>query len=60
MMVSLVKMSNHVGMLPRWPSGYNYTGSILGASDDIVIAEVYLKGIRDFDVQAAYLFNPAT
>jgi predicted alpha-1,2-mannosidase len=54
MMVSLVKMSKQGGMLPRWPSGYGYTGSMLGASADIVIAEAYLKGIRDFDVQAAY------
>jgi len=54
MMVSLVKMCEQGGVLPRWPSGYGYTGSMLGASADIVIAESYLKGIRDFDVQTAY------
>ena len=42
------------GVLPRWPSGYGYTGSMLGASADIVITEAYLKGIQNFDVETAY------
>ena len=54
MLVSLEKMSKQGGFLPRWPSGYGYTGSMLGASADIVIAGSYLKGIRDFDVEAVY------
>lgn len=54
MMVSLVKMCEQGGVLPRWPSGYGYTGSMIGASADIVIAESYLKGIRDFDIETAY------
>ena len=54
MMVSLIKMCEQGGVLPRWPSGYGYTGSMLGASADIVISESWLKGIRDFDVQTAY------
>jgi len=54
MMVSLVKMCEQGGVLPRWPSGYGYTGSMLGASADIVITESYLKGIQNFDVQTAY------
>jgi len=54
MMVSLVKMCEQGGVLPRWPSGYGYTGSMLGASADIVLTESYLKGIHDFDVEKAY------
>ncbi len=54
MMVSLVKMCEQGGVLPRWPSGGGYTGSMLGASADIVITEAYLKGIRNFDVETAY------
>jgi predicted alpha-1,2-mannosidase len=54
MMVSLVKMCEQGGVLPRWPSGYGYTGSMIGASADIVIAESWLKGIRDFNVEFAY------
>jgi len=54
MLVSLVKMVEQGGVLPRWPSGYGYTGSMLGSSADIVIADSYLKGIHDFDVDTVY------
>ncbi|HSH19375.1 MAG TPA: GH92 family glycosyl hydrolase, partial [Draconibacterium sp.] len=54
MLVSLVKMCKQGGVLPRWPSGTGYTGSMLGASADIVISESYQKGIIDFDVQTAF------
>ncbi len=47
-------MCEQGGVLPRWPSGCGYTGSMLGSSADIVITESYLKGIRDFDVETAY------
>ena len=51
MVVSLVKMLEQGGWLPRWPSGHGYSNSMLGTPADIVIAESYLKGIRDFDVE---------
>jgi predicted alpha-1,2-mannosidase len=54
MMISLVKMAKQGGWLPRWPSGYGYTGSMLGTPADITIAEAWLKGIRGFDVEYAY------
>lgn len=54
MVVSLVKMLEQGGWLPRWPSGNGYTHSMLGTPADIVIAETYLKGIRNFDVERAY------
>jgi predicted alpha-1,2-mannosidase len=54
MMVSLVKMSEQGGWLPRWPSGHGYSNSMLGTPADIAIAEAYLKGIRDFDIEGAY------
>jgi predicted alpha-1,2-mannosidase len=54
MLVSLVEMSKQGGWLPRWPSGNGYTNSMLGTPADIVIAESYLKGIRNFDVETAY------
>lgn len=54
MVVSLVEMSRQGGYLPRWPSGSGYTNSMFGTPADLVIAETYLKGIRDFDVEAAY------
>jgi predicted alpha-1,2-mannosidase len=54
MLVSLVKMLEQGGWLPRWPSGHGYANSMLGTPADIVIAESYLKGIRGFDVAKAY------
>ena len=54
MLVSLVKMAEQGGNLPRWPSGAGYTNSMFGAPAEIAIAEAYLKGIRDFDVETAY------
>jgi predicted alpha-1,2-mannosidase len=50
---SLVEMAKQGGWLPRWPSGHGYTNSMLGTPADIVIAESWLKGIRDFDVDTA-------
>ena len=60
MMRSLVAMRQQGGWLPRWPSGEGYTNSMFGTPADIVIAESYLKGIRDFDVESAYEGMKAT
>jgi predicted alpha-1,2-mannosidase len=57
---SLLKMAEQGGYLPRWPSGGGYSNSMFGTPADIVIAESYLKGIRDFDVEAAYGFMSKT
>ena len=60
MIVSLVKMAEQGGWLPRWLAGHGYSNSMLGTPADIVIAESYLKGIRDFDVEEAYQAMRAT
>jgi len=54
MLVSLVKMAEQGGGLPRWPAGAGYSGSMFGAPAEIAITEAYLKGIRNFDVEKAY------
>ncbi|MBR3803080.1 MAG: GH92 family glycosyl hydrolase [Clostridia bacterium] len=52
---SLVTMSQQgIGVIPRWPQGAGYTGSMFGDAANIMITESYLKGITDFDVQTAY------
>ncbi len=52
---SLVAMSEQgIGVIPRWPQGAGYTGSMFGDSANIMITESYLKGITDFDVEKAY------
>ena len=60
MVRSLLKMAEQGGYLPRWPSGGGYTNSMFGTPSDIVITESYLKGIRDFDAEAAFGFMRKT
>jgi predicted alpha-1,2-mannosidase len=54
MLVSLVEMAKQGGYLPRWPSGNGYSNSMFGTPADMVVADAYLKGIREFDVETAY------
>jgi predicted alpha-1,2-mannosidase len=54
MAASLVEMSRQGGYLPRWPSGNGYTNSMFGTPADIMLTDTYLKGIHNFDVEAAY------
>lgn len=54
MVMSLLKMLEQGGWLPRWPAGHGYSNSMLGTPADIVIAEAYLKGITNFDIEQAY------
>ena len=54
MIMSLMKMLEQGGWLPRWPSGHGYSNSMEGTPADIMITDSYLKGIRDFDVEKAY------
>ncbi|MBR2869738.1 MAG: GH92 family glycosyl hydrolase [Clostridia bacterium] len=52
---SLVAMADQgAGVLPRWPQGAGYSGSMFGDNANIVVTESYLKGITDFDVESAY------
>jgi predicted alpha-1,2-mannosidase len=53
--VSLVEMAAQGGgYLPRWPCASACSGSMLGSPADIVISEAWQKGVRGFDVNAAY------
>lgn len=54
MMISLTDMAKTGGTYPRWPSGCGYTGCMFGTPADMAVAEAWLKGIRDFDIQSAY------
>ncbi len=42
------------GMIPRGPSGGNYTFVMVGASTTPFIVSTWMKGIRDFDIDLAY------
>ena len=53
MMQSLVDMYREGGWLPKWPNP-GYTGIMIGAPAEVVLAEAYAKGFRGFDVVRAY------
>jgi len=50
----LVDMYKNGGLIPRGPSGGNYTFVMISAHSTPFIAAAYMKGIRNFDIKAAY------
>lgn len=51
---SLHAMAKISGFFPKWPIATGEAGTMLGASADVVLADAYVKGIRDFDAEGAY------
>ena len=51
---SMLLMYQDGGLIPRGPSGGNYTYVMTGASSTPFIVSAYMKGIRDFDIELAY------
>ena len=51
---SLLAMYSNGGLIPRGPSGGNYTYVMTGAAVTPFIVSAYMKGIRGFDVAKAY------
>jgi predicted alpha-1,2-mannosidase len=52
--VSLLKMYEQDGFLPIWPISNADSGTLIGASAELVIADSYVKGLRDYDTALAY------
>ena len=52
--VSMLKMREQGGSLPVWAQGTGETGIMIGTHSDSVISEAVVKGLRDFDIEAAY------
>ncbi len=50
----LVDMYKNGGLIPRGPSGGNYTFVMIGAHSTAFIVAAYMKRIRTFDVKTAY------
>ena len=50
----MLMMYDDGGLIPRGPSGGNYTYVMTGASTTPFIVSAYMKGIRGFDIQKAY------
>jgi predicted alpha-1,2-mannosidase len=51
---SLLNYYTDGGLIPRGPSGGNYTYVMTGASSTPFIVSAWMKGIRDFDINLAY------
>jgi putative alpha-1,2-mannosidase len=51
---SMLMMYDDGGLIPRGPSGGNYTYVMTGASTTPFIVSAYMKGIRGFDIEKAY------
>ena len=54
MVKSMLEMVDENGWLPKWELNSTETFTMVGDPASIVIADTYLKGIQDFDVQKAY------
>ena len=51
---TLLQIYDDGGRLPMWPLAGNYTDDMLGYHAVPVIADAYVKGIRNYDVKKAY------
>ncbi len=54
MVKSMLAMYDENGWLPKWELNSTETFTMVGDPASIVIADTYLKGIQDFNVQKAY------
>jgi predicted alpha-1,2-mannosidase len=54
MLRSMVAMSVDSGAPPQWPLGIGETGGMVGDSSAVVFADSWARGVRDFDLKAAY------
>lgn len=53
MVTSLVQMYQEGGWLPKWPNP-SYTSIMIGTHADAVIADAYVNGFRNYDLEQAY------
>lgn len=51
---SLLAMAQASGSFPKWPIGDGESGTMIGASAEVVVADAYVKGVPGFDAEAAY------
>ncbi len=58
---TMLDMAEENGYLPKWELAGNETYMMVGAPADIVIADTYIKGVRDFNADTAiyYMMKPA-
>jgi predicted alpha-1,2-mannosidase len=53
---SLLAMTEQTGSIPKWVLGTAEVNVMIGYHGETVLADSYLSGLRDFDVEKAYAF----
>lgn len=56
MVRSLVRMAEQGGWMPIFPCWNSYTAAMIGDHTASVIADAWVKGVRDFDLEKAYKY----
>jgi putative alpha-1,2-mannosidase len=56
MVKSLVLKAQQGGWMPIFPAWGSYTAAMIGDHVSTMIADAYLKGIDDFDIETAYKY----
>ncbi len=51
---SLHEMAKQGGFFPKWPLATGETGTMIGSSAEVVLADAYVKGLTGFDAAGAY------
>lgn len=51
---TMIDMYDNGGLIPRGPSGGNYTFVMIGDPSTLFFANAYNKGIRNYDIEKAY------
>lgn len=54
MIQSLIEKYKQGGWLPIFPCWNSYTAAMIGDHCTAIIADAYIKGIKDFDIETAY------
>ena len=54
MVNSMLQIYDESGWLPKWELNATETTTMVGDPAGIIIADTYLKGIQDFDIERAY------
>jgi len=51
---SLHEKAKQGGFFPKWPIATGESGTMIGSSAEVVVADAYIKGITGFDAEGAY------
>ncbi len=54
MINSMLRIYDESGWLPKWELNATETTTMVGDPAGIIIADTYLKGVQDFDIEKAY------